>query len=306
MTRVLALGGLTIDWLQTERGRFGPALGGNAAYSAVGAWLTGAQAEVVAVIGGDYPPELLGQLSSVGIGVSGVRTVAGPSFRVLLDESGPQRVISYLPGSGRNDTLDPIPSQVPNLDEECGAHVCAIPTASQEALVDALAGRVTTLTLDTVLIPGEIEPDAAALVALARRVSVFMPSREEVAHHWPGSVEHALDELEAARVPRTIVKLGRAGSVGRADGDTVHMPAVAVAVEDPTGAGDAFCGAVCARLAGGDGMRESMAWGAAAASVVIEQQGVAHALTADARERAASRASELAGRTEQRPTSMRR
>ena len=102
-----------------------------------------------------------------------------------------------------------------------------------------------------------------------------MPSREEVAHHWPGSVEHALDQLEAAGVRRTIVKLGSAGSVGRTDGDTVRMPAIAVAVEDPTGAGDAFCGAVCARLAHGDGMRPAMAWGAAAAVIGTMVESVA-------------------------------
>ena len=63
---VLALGGLTIDWLWTASGRSGPALGGNAAYAAVGAWLAGSAAEVVSVVGDDYPAQLLDQLTSSG------------------------------------------------------------------------------------------------------------------------------------------------------------------------------------------------------------------------------------------------
>lgn len=289
MTRVLACGGLTIDWLQIDRARFGPSLGGNAAYAAVGAWLAQARAEVVAVIGDDYPPKLLEQLERAGIGTSAVRTVAGPSFRVLLDESGPHRRISYLPGSGRNDRLDPEPSQLPVVSRSDGVHLCGIPPSSQRALMDALIGRVHTVTLDTVVIPGEIEPKTQDLLALARRADVFMPSWDEVAHHWPGDLEAAMEQLSRAGCRRVVVKLGPSGSVGR-DGDhTIQVPAAEALVVDPIGAGDAYCGAVCARLTMGDSLGEAMAWGAAAASVIIEGHGVARAVTPSARAEVAAR-----------------
>lgn len=293
MTRVLACGGLTIDWLQTDRGRFGPSLGGNAAYAAVGAGLAGADAEVVAVIGDDYPPQLLDQLARAGIGTSAVRTVPGPSFRVLLDESRPQRQISYLPGSGRNDRLDPEPSQLPTLSPSDGVHVCAVPTSSQRALVDAVSGRVRTLTLDTVVIPGEIEPSTPDLLALARRTDAFMPSRDEVAHHWGGEVEAALEQLSSAGCRRVVVKLGSNGSVGRDGDETIHLPAAEASVVDPIGAGDSYCGAVCARLTMGDSLGEAMAWGAAAASVIIEGHGAARAVTPSARAEVSARSERL-------------
>ncbi len=293
MTRVIACGGLTIDWLQTAEGRFGPSLGGNAAYAAAGAWLAGADAEVVAVIGDDYPEELLAQLSAVGIGVSGVRTSPGPSFRVLLDESGPRRTISYLPDSGHNDRLDPLPSQLPELRPQDGVHICAIPTASQHALVEAVEDRVATLTLDSVVIRGEIEPTTEELVDLARRASVFMPSRDELDHHWPGGVEQALGLLTEAGCDRVVAKLGAEGSVGRDGSETIRMPAADATVVDPIGAGDTYCGAVCARLAMGDSLRAAMTWGAASASVIIEGHGAAAALTSAGRARAAERAARL-------------
>lgn len=293
MTRVLALGGLTIDWLETAAGRTGPSLGGNAAYAAVGAWLAGSAAEVVAVVGDDYPPELLDDLTSSGIGVESVRVSSGPSFRVLLDERDDQRVISYLPGSGHNDRLDPVPSQLSGLTGADAAHLCAIPTASQRALLDTLEEKVGTVTLDTVVIQGEIEPTPGELLELGRRVSAFLPSREEVLHQWPGRLDRAVEDLHQAGVPRVVVKMGFGGSVGRDAAAMVSIPAVPVEVVDPTGAGDAYCGAFCARLAEGAELREAMIWGAAAASVVIEDYGAAHALSESGRTRTAERAARL-------------
>ncbi|MEO6577884.1 MAG: carbohydrate kinase family protein [Candidatus Limnocylindria bacterium] len=293
MTRVIACGGLTIDWLQTANGRVGPSLGGNAAYAAAGAWLAGADAEIVAVIGDDYPADLLEQLSRVGIGISGVRTSPGPSFRVLMDESGPRRTISYLPESGHNDRLDPLPSQLPELRAADGVHICAIPTSSQRAMLEAAADLVDVVTLDSVVIPDEIEPSTAELLDLARRASVFMPSRDEVEHHWSDDVEEALWRLRDIGCDRVVIKLGSDGSIGRDGTETIRVPAAEASAIDPTGAGDAFCGAACARLAMGDPLRTAMTWGAAAASVIIQGHGAAAALTSAGQASAADRADRL-------------
>jgi ribokinase len=293
MTRVVVCGGLTIDWLQTSAGRFGPSLGGNAAYAAVGAWLAGARPEVVGVVGDDYPTELLDELREAEIDVAAVRTSPGPSFRVLLDERGPRRTISYLPGSGNNDRLDPVPSQLPPIDSQAGVHICGIPVASQRELIHAIARRAGTVTLDTVVIPGEISPRTRDLLAVARDATVFMPSRDEVEHHWPGGVNQALEELAKAGCASVVVKLGAQGSVARAGARTWSLPAVSTDVVDPIGAGDAYCGAVCARLTMGDDLRTAMAWGAAAASIVIEGHGAARALRGGAQALTTARAEEL-------------
>lgn len=297
MVPVLTLGGLTMDWLKTSSVCQGPALGGNAAYAAVGAHLTGAEASIVAVVGEDYPPELLAQLSRAGIDTTHVRTSAGPSFRVLLDECGPSRVISYLPGSGRNEHLDPVVPQLPQDLTGWAVHLCAIPTSSQLCLLDAIRAQALVTTIDTVFIPGQIEPSALELLHLARQASAFLPSRQEVERLWSHDMETALAALHEAGVPRVVVKLGADGSLGLDENGLTRMPAVETRVVDPTGAGDAYCGAFCALLAGGAELRTAMAWAAAAASVVIEDHGVAHALVGDGRRRVAERAARLSRRT---------
>lgn len=300
MTTVFAAGGLTLDWVRQKGDEVdrGPNVGGNAAYAAVGARLAGANAEVVAVLGADYPIDLLTELEGAGIGTTWSRPSAGPAFRVLLDDSGDQRVISYLPGSGSNVDLDPLPDQLPADMAGAGLHICAIPTASQAVMVDGAAGRAGVITLDTVYIAGQIEPTPDDLIALASRVDAFLPSVEEVDRFWPGGAEAALRHLQAAGVRAAVVKLGREGSIGIDQGALVRMPAVDAAVVDTTGAGDSYCGAFCAALARGSTFRDAMAWGAAAASVVIEGYGLEHALTPEALIRAEQRFIQLGSFTE--------
>ena len=215
MTRVYAAGGLTLDWVR-QRGdavNRGPNVGGNAAYAAVGAMLAGASAEIVAVLGADYPSALLDQLAAAGIGTSCSRSTDGPAFRVLLDDSGEEREVSYLPGSGSNSDLDPVPGQIPADMVGAALHICAIPTASQMGLIEAATGQAGLITLDTVYIPGQIEPSPEELLSLARRVHVFLPSVQEVDRFWPGGAERALQDLLAAGVSRAVVRLGPAGSI---------------------------------------------------------------------------------------------
>jgi ribokinase len=296
---VLLFGGLTLDWVRDAGGVRGPTPGGNALYAAAGAWLAGADVSMVTVVGADYPEELLDRLAGSGVGTGLVRRVDGPSFRVLLDETARERAISYLDGSGKNAELDPVPEQVPAGLPVAGAHVAAIPTGSQRRLVDALARRAAVITLDTVHIPGEIEPSVDELLAVARRCTAFVPSREELRHLWPG-----LDPVGDVRgmaawaAPANVVKLGAAGSVGCAGGAVHRIPAFATRVVDTTGAGDGYCGALCAALARGDELPVAMALATGAASLIVERAGCDGLLTGHARREALRRAERVLERAD--------
>lgn len=278
VTTVGCVGGLTLDWVRTTDGTIGPTVGGNALYSGVGAWLVGAQVAICAVIGADFPLNILERLRQTGFDLDSLRRVEGPSFRVLLDDSGSRRSVSYLEPCGHNDTLDPDPDQV-----RAGwdiAHIGAIPTSSQQRLAAALAALAIPYTLDTIVIPGEIEPAAEDLIHLASGSWCFLPSVDELNLLWP-----ATDHIERlvrlfAQTARPIVETcGARGSFGFDGSRIVHVPAYSSRlILDTTGAGDAYSGAFAAASIHGAALHEAMALATAAASLVIEAHGAEHVL----------------------------
>lgn len=299
-TSILSCGGLTLDWVRDEAGTHGPTVGGNALYAAVGAWLAGAHVDLVSVVGADFPRELLTRIETAGLGVATLRRVDSPSFRVLLDSTGPERAISYLPGSGTNAELDPLPDQIPADHPALGAHVAAIPTASQHALVETLTDRDLTVTLDTVVIPGQIEPDPQQLLQVARTCSAFLPSREEFEYLWPGHDPlDAVTTMPKWAAPTNVIKLGADGSCGAGqDGHVEVVSAYDTTPIDTTGAGDSYCGAFCARLAGGDDLLHAMSWATAAASLVIEHFSCIELLDNEPRQTVRRRAAQLLSENE--------
>mgnify|MGYP002402329294 CR=1 FL=1 len=80
--------------------------------------------------------------------------------------------------------------------------------------------------------------------------------------------------LAAVPVPAVVVTLGGAGAVARLPDGGLHVQA-AFAVEplDTTGAGDTFCGVLCAALARGDSLPQAMAEAAAAAALACTRAG---------------------------------
>jgi ribokinase len=70
-----------------------------------------------------------------------------------------------------------------------------------------------------------------------------------------------------------VVTLGAEGAVVAAEGTTQHFPASEVEVVDTTGAGDAFVGALAARLAKGTPLEEAVPFAVFAAAVAVTREG---------------------------------
>lgn len=88
------------------------------------------------------------------------------------------------------------------------------------------------------------------LLALARYV---LPSEEDVDVLFPGEAFDALAaRLQAAGATYVVLKLGDQGCIGAGPNDEmVNLPAHAVEVRDPRGAGDCFCATFVALMASG-------------------------------------------------------
>src|SRR4029077_20191060 len=128
-------------------------------------------------------------------------------------------------------------------------HVAAMPFEAAAGIVGGLRaqGSRAVVTLDA---HQARSAGRDKVLALARRVDVFVPSHGELAvilgYDDP---PRACRELQAEGVPAVVVKCGEKGAlVATPAGHPVRTAPPDVAVVDATGAGDPFCGGLAAGL----------------------------------------------------------
>jgi sugar/nucleoside kinase (ribokinase family) len=277
---IVSVGALTFDWLETAAGRIGPFPAGNALYSAAGVWLAAGDPIIVARVGGDYPVD---RIAAAGLSTAHIRRVAGNSFRVLLAEGAHGRELSYLNGSGTNLDLDPNPAELPP-GSLTGVHVGPGQPSTQRAMLAESRRRGCRTTLDMLFVGDAVAPTRDDFLDLASRANAFLPSLADLRRLWPGiAPEAGLRLLIDAGCAAVVVKMGASGCIGSDGRGLVHVPAIPARLVDSTGAGDAYCGAFLTRWIETGDFVGAMIWGAAAASVVIEDYGALHAIKEGAR-----------------------
>ena len=140
-----------------------------------------------------------------------------------------------------------------------------VPCVAVQATL-ALARSAGTLTL--------LNPAPAQLLddSLLSLCDIVIPNEHEV------ELLGGIDALHAARVGIVIVTRGANGVTISRDGAVEHRRARAVDVVDTTGAGDAFCGNLAARLAMGDGLSDAIDWAIAAGALAVTVAGAVPSL----------------------------
>ncbi|HHC08166.1 MAG TPA: ribokinase [Actinobacteria bacterium] len=217
--------------------------GGKGANQAVVAARLGARVAFVGRVGADEAGGmLLAGLAAEGIDTRWVAVdgaVPSGTALITVDETG-ENAIVVVPGANH-----------------------ALGVADVRAAAETLEGAaVTLLQLE---VPLEVVVEAARLAGgtvvlnpaparelpgdLLGRVDVLVPNRHELA------ALVGTDDPAAARalgVAAVVVTLGAEGAALVTDEGVVEVPAPVVEAVDTTGAGDAFCGTLAARLALGD------------------------------------------------------
>ena len=297
---LILLGQATVDHVvPAQPGAWREQLGGNALYATAGArlWLAPERIGVVTRVGTDSPFNPRVHLERADIG----RVAIAPTGReqlvewILYEEDGTRRslprnrALRAAGGEGAGAGSDylahleaqsPAASDVPEEWLPTGAiHLAPQVLARHEETVRTLASRAAFVSVD----PSPHYTRGRSVEALARALApatAFLPSEGEAAHlvgkdGWAGIASR----LAAAGFPEVVVKRAAAGAILCERGSRpVRVPARRVEVRDPTGAGDAFCGAYAAcRLQGipptGAARRATVA-----ASMVIECEGADAAL----------------------------
>lgn len=285
--RVLVAGHFNMD--ETFVGSVGRrralAAGGAAAYAAVGAWLAGGHVTVVTRVGRDHPPAIIERMEDAGIEVRvGRHDVPTMASATIYDRLGRRRFLMRNPRADL-DLLTPTAQEILAVPADA-VHLGPLPAMT--VLAVAQAGP-RPLGIDAH--PTSIRPDRAGFSAAFAAADVALLAEGEW-RAWLGPATFD-DWLRRAPLGPSIVGVRR-GASGALVHDTTRgsswrVPALRVTVVDPTGAGDAFCGAFLARWVCGDGMARSLSVATAAASIVIEGFGCLAAL--DRRDEMEGRAS---------------
>lgn len=245
--------------------------GGKGLNQAVAAARSGARTAFVGALGRDAAGDRLRSVIDADqIDATHVATVDEPTGRALIvvADDG-ENTIVVAPGA--NATVrcpTPLPSASVVLAQ------LELPLAT---VVDALrAARAAGRT--AVLNPA---PAAALPPELLSLADIVVPNEHEA------ELLGGPQRLLAGGSRAVVVTRGGAGvDVYTADGVT-HVPAHPVAPVDTTGAGDAFCGALCARLAAGDDLAAAVDWATVAGALATTVHGAVPAQPTAAAIRAA-------------------
>lgn len=263
-------------------GAFAVLPGGKGANQAVAAARLGAQVTFVGCVGSDD----LGDRALAGLAAEGLdthwffRSPEAPSgvALILVGPDG-ENQIAVAPGANALLTPAAVEAAAPAFER------ADVVLAQLEVPVDTVAAAVRLARAcgkRVILNPAPAQPLPADLLA---RVDLLVPNETEAAQlagageargikdDRAAGAEDAARALLAHGVGGVIVTLGSEGAVAVTPEECWRVPARRVRAVDSTAAGDAFCGALAAALAGGRDLRAAVEFGIAAAGISVSREG---------------------------------
>lgn len=276
MFDVAVVGSVNLDLVATTHRLPGPGetvagtgyaehAGGKGLNQAVAAARSGASVALIAAVGDDDAGRRLRAVAEAeGIDVSMIDIVPGPTGRALITvDDRAENSIVVVPGANafvRADAPGDARIVVAQLEIPIDTVIAAFRSARGHG------GR-------TILNPAPAQRLPDELLAVC---DVIIPNEHELARIG------GPDTLFGRGVSAVVTTMGAAGvSVAEmVDGvvDAWEQAAFDVTPIDTTGAGDAFCGALAARLAAGAGLREAVRYAAAAGALATTTAGAVRSL----------------------------
>lgn len=278
MSKLLIVGSVAFDAIETPFGKTGKILGGAATFIGLAASQFNVRSAVVSVVGDDFPPAYLELLRNRNIDISGIEIVkGGKTF--------------YWKGKYHNDlnfrdtlvtelnTLADFNPVVPESFKDADVVMLGnLHPDVQMSVIDQMEKRPKLIVLDTMNF--WMEYTWTALMNVVQKVDVLAINDEE-ARQMTG--EYALVKA-AAKIqqmgPRyVIVKKGEHGALLFHNKEVFFAPALPLEeVFDPTGAGDTFAGGFSGYLTktenlSFENMKNAVIHGSNLASFCVEQFG---------------------------------
>lgn len=259
--------------------------GGKSANQAVAASKLGGKVSLIGAVGEDpNGTMLLDSTANAGVDVSRVRrsdTATGVAV-ISVDANGENSIII---SAGANGTLSPADVDFAAFRDAAVVCLClevGIDTVVAAAQAGHDAGATVLLNLSPYAeVPELLAGLSDVLLVNAHEAALFLGSEADIpaadadAEAW----EPVRSQFADRGLNRVLVTLGSQGSVvldSQARGTQEQLTRIAptrVDAVDTTGAGDAFTGAVAARLAAGDSLAEAASFASVAAALAATKKG---------------------------------
>lgn len=276
--KLLVVGSVAFDAIETPFGKTDKILGGAATYIGIASSILNVKSGIVSVIGGDFPQADLDMLTARGVNIEGIEMVKeGKTFFW----SG-----KYHNDLNSRDTLVTEVNVLENFDPK-------IPESMQDAeilmlgnlhpgvqlsVLERMKNRPKLVILDTM----NFWMDSAwdTLMKMIAKTDVITINDEE-ARQLSGeySLVKAAKKIHEMGPEFVIIKKGEHGALLFHNGKIFAIPALPLEeVFDPTGAGDTFAGGFAAYLAKKEDfsfetMKSALIVGSAMASFTVEKFG---------------------------------
>jgi sugar/nucleoside kinase (ribokinase family) len=275
--KILVVGTVAYDTIETPEGRRENLLGGSASYFATAAsYFT--DVGIVSVVGRDFDPSDRDMLKSRGIDVTGIQTAAGGTFRWSGAYKDDLNTAVTL-----QTQLNVLEKFAPRVGPEQASapflFLANIDPKLQHAALDGMSKRPEMVACDTMNLWIEIARDS--LTSLLPRVDTLLINEGE-AKQLTGErqLPRAAAKLIETGLQTLIVKRGEYGAALFNRQYGFAMPAFPLSkVIDPTGAGDSFAGGFMGYLAavgdtGEEAVRRAVVAGSVMASFTVERFGL--------------------------------
>ena len=278
MSKLLAVGTVAFDAIETPFGKTDKILGGSGTFVGLAASQFGVETGVVSVVGGDFSTSYLKMMNAKGINTDGIEIIKeGKTFfwsgKYHNDMNSRDTLITEL------NVLENFEPVVPENFKDAGTVMLGnLHPLTQASVLDQMTTKPKLVVLDTMNFWMDIALDD--LHTVLKRVDVITINDEE-ARQLSGeySLVNAAKKIHEMGPKYVVIKKGEHGALLFNEGNMFYAPALPLAeVFDPTGAGDTFAGGFCGYLAktediSFENMKNAIIYGSNLASFCVEKFG---------------------------------
>ena len=289
MSKLIIVGAVAFDAIETPFGKTDKILGGPATFIGLAASQFEVDSAIVSIVGGDFPNEYLDMFKNRGIDIS--------SLEVVQNEK-----TFFWSGKYHNDmnTRDTLATElnvladfnpvVPETYKNSKVLMLGnLQPSVQSSVIEQMSEKPDLVILDTM----NFWMDTALedLKKVIRKVDVITINDEEARQLTSEySLVIAAKKIMEMGPKYVVIKKGEHGALLFFENEIFYAPALPLkAVFDPTGAGDTFAGGFAGFLAqtedfSFDNLKKAVIYGSALASFCVEKFGTERMLNLDKKE----------------------